>query len=65
MSSKPKQEIKTIVLKGQEGTWTFIFLQIYHSLLVAEDKVLEYMKEVQLQFTTGFLLSAYNINNHR
>ena len=57
MSSKPKQESKTVILNGQEGTWKFIFLPSYHSLLVAENKVLEYMKQVK-QFT-GFLLSAH------
>ena len=62
MSSKPKQEGKTIVLKGQEGTWKFIFPLSYHSLLVAEDKVLEYMKQVKQ--STGFLLCLL-INNHR
>lgn len=48
MSSKPKQEGKTIVLKGQEGTLQFIFLLSYYSPFVAENKVLEYMKQVKL-----------------
>ena len=47
MSSKPKAESKTTVLKGQEGTSKFVLLLIYHSLLAAEDKVLEYMKQVK------------------
>lgn len=47
MSSKSKQENKAIVLKGQEGKVRFRFILSYNSLLVAEDKILEYMKQVK------------------